>query len=91
MSKLAEHGIHSVVYHGETDPKSWTESYMKWKSGNVNIMVATTAFGMGINKPDIRHIVRYGVPESLCTWAQEFGHEGRDGGGATAPNTVLNG
>jgi len=60
---------------------------MKWKSGNVNVMVATTAFGMGINKPDIRHIVRYGVPESLCTWAQEFGRGGRDGSGATA--TIL--
>ena len=87
MSKLAEHGIDSVAYYGEMDPKSRTESYMKWKSGNVNVMVATTAFGMGINKPDIHHIVRYGVPESLCTWAQEFGRGGRDGGGATA--TIL--
>ena len=47
-------------------------------------MVATTAFGMGINKPNICHIVRYGVPESLCSWAQEFGRGGRNGAGATA-------
>ncbi len=87
MSKLAEHGIDSVAYYGEMDPRSRTESYMKWKNGEVSVMVATTAFGMGINKPDIRHIVRYGVPESLCTWAQEFGRGGRDGGGATA--TIL--
>ena len=36
-------------------------------------MVATSAFGMGINKPDIRHIVRYGVPENMCSWTQELG------------------
>ena len=53
MSKLEEHGIDSVAYYGEMDPKSRTESYMRWKSGDVNVMVATTAFGMGINKPII--------------------------------------
>jgi len=84
MSKLEEHGIDSVAYYGEMDPKSRTESYMRWKSGDVNVMVATTAFGMGINKPNIRHIVRYGVPKSLCSWSQEFGHGGRDSAGATA-------
>ena len=42
------------------------------------VMVATSAFGMGINKPDIRHIIRYGVPENMCSWAQELGRAGRD-------------
>ena len=42
-------------------------------------MVATSAFVIGINKPDIRHIVRYGVPENVCSWAQELGRAGRDG------------
>ena len=42
-------------------------------------MVATSAFGMGINKPDIRHIVRYGVPKNMRSWAQELGRAGRDG------------
>jgi len=87
VSKLSKHGIDSVTYYGKMDPKSQTESYMEWKSGHVNVMVATTAFGMGINKPGICHIVRYGVPESLCTWAQEFGRGGRESGGATA--TIL--
>ena len=50
-------------------------------------MVATSAFGMGIDNQDIRHIVRYGVPESLCSWAQELGRGGRDGHPATA--TIL--
>ena len=47
-------------------------------------MVATAAFKMGINKEDIRYVVRYGAPESLTTWAQELGRAGRDGHAATA-------
>ena len=66
------------------DPKAQTESYMRWKSGYVNVMVAVTAFGMALrNKPNIRHNVRYGVSKSLCSWAHEFGHGGRNGAGAT--------
>ena len=61
------------------DVKSRNESYMRWRSGEVKVMVATSAFGMGINKFDIRHIIRFGVPENLCSWAQELGHAGRDG------------
>lgn len=87
MSKLEEQGITSVAYYGELDAKSRYESYMKWKTDEVKVMVATSAFGMGIDKPDIRHIVRYGVPESLCSWAQELGRGGRDGKPATA--TIL--
>lgn len=67
MSKLEEQGITSVAYYGELDAKTRYESYMKWKTDEVKVMVATSAFGMGIDKPDIRHIVRYGVPESLCS------------------------
>ena len=45
------------------DIRSRNESYMRWRSGEVNVIVATSAFGMGINKPDIRHVIRFGVPE----------------------------
>ena len=63
------------------------ESYIRWKSGRVQTIVATKAFGMGIDKPDIRHVVRNGVPESLLSWAQELGRAGRDGSQACA--TIL--
>lgn len=72
-------GAETVAYHGEMDAKSRDVSYRRWKSGDIKIMVATTAFGMGIDKEDIRHVVCYGVPENLCGWAQELGCAGRDG------------
>ena len=50
-------------------------------------MVATKAFGMGIDKSNIRHVIRNGVPESVISWAQEFGRAGRDGLHSTA--TIL--
>ena len=57
VSALGELGINAVGYHGELDAPSRHESYLKWKSNEVKVIVATKAFGMGINKPDIRHIV----------------------------------
>ena len=84
VNQLHTLGIETVAYHGEMDIKSRHVSYTKWKSDEVKVMVATTAFGMGIDKEDIRHVVRYGVPENLCSWTQELGRAGRDGKAATA-------
>ena len=77
VSSLNQVGIESVGYHGEMDPRDRMESYMKWKSGEVQIIVATKAFGMGINKANIRHVIRNGVPESIVAWTQELGRAGR--------------
>ena len=79
VSELAEYDIYCVAYHGEMDVQSRHTSYSKWRNGEVRVMVATTAFGMGIDKPDIRNVIRYGVPENICSWAQELGRAGRDG------------
>lgn len=65
VSALAEIGIDAVGYHGELDAPSRHEAYMKWRCNDSKVIVATKAFGMGINKPDIRHIVRNGVPENI--------------------------
>lgn len=76
---------HSCVgYYGGMDPKSRLESCTRWKSGEAQIMVATATFEMGIDHPGIRHVIHYGVPDSLCFWVQEFGRAGRDGEPATA-------
>ena len=87
ISGLLEIGKDAVGYHGEMDPSERHEAYSKWSSGTVNIIVATKAFGMGIDKPDIRNVIRNGVPESILSWTQELGRAGRDGNQACA--TIL--
>ena len=87
VSALQEVGVDVVGYHGEMDAPSRHESYVKWKSGKVQTIVATKAFGMGVDKLDIRHVVWNEVPESLLSWAQELGQANRDGQQASA--TIL--
>ena len=79
VSELSEYDIDCVAYHGEMDIQSRHTNYSKWRSGETKVMVATSASGMGIDKPDIRNIIWYGVPENICSWAQELGRAGRDG------------
>ena len=87
VSALQEVGVEAVGYHGEMDIPTRQKSYLKWKSGEVKTIVATKAFGMGIDKANIRHIIRNGVPESMLSWAQELSRAGRDGHQACA--TIL--
>ena len=67
ISSLHEVGIEAVGYHGEMDIPSRHEAYGKWKSGEVQIIVATKAFGMGIDKSNIRNVIRNRVPESILS------------------------
>ena len=72
----------SIIYTdfiADIGPPSRRESYMKWKTDEVKVIVATKAFGMGIDKPDICHVIRNGVPESMLCWAHKLGRAGRDG------------
>ncbi|MDB5120921.1 MAG: RecQ family ATP-dependent helicase [Sphingobacteriales bacterium] len=71
-------GFRAEFYHGGLDTPLRMEKQKRWKDGIVNIMVATNAFGMGIDKADVRFVVHLDLPESLEAYYQEAGRGGRD-------------
>nr|PVC51407.1 DNA helicase [Theileria orientalis] len=77
--KIYSHGISVSVYHAKMDLEDRTRSQKLWKSGDVRIIVATVAFGMGIDKPDVRLILHTSAPTSILSYYQEIGRAGRDG------------
>ncbi len=76
---LCEAGITAEAYHAGLAPEDKEERQDRWKRGDVRVMVATNAFGMGIDKPDVRLVVHYDLPPSLEEYYQEAGRGGRDG------------
>ena len=76
---LTANGISSSFYHAGLGPDSRTDRQEKWKSGRIRVMVCTNAFGMGIDKPDVRFVVHFDVPDSPEAYFQEAGRGGRDG------------
>ena len=76
---LTANGVSSSFYHAGLGPDSRTDRQQKWKSGEIRIMVCTNAFGMGIDKPDVRFVVHFDVPDSPEAYFQEAGRGGRDG------------
>lgn len=69
----------ATFYHGGLSTEEKNEKLKNWLSGKIPIMVATSAFGMGIDKPDVRHVFHIQLPESLEHYFQEAGRAGRDG------------
>ena len=76
---LAEKNIRSLKYHAKMQNEDKIKSHQEFLQNKSSLLVATIAYGMGIDKKDIRRIIHLGAPGSISNYVQEIGRAGRDG------------
>lgn len=78
-AELRERGIAAHYYHADMDVNAREKVHMGWSKNKLQVIVGTVAFGMGINKPDVRFVIHHSLSKSMETYYQESGRAGRDG------------
>ena len=78
--RLSEKGIRALAYHAGLESEQRVRIQDKFTAGKADVIVATVAFGMGIDKADIRYVIHRDMPKSIEGYSQEIGRAGRDGG-----------
>lgn len=77
--ELREKGIKADYYHADMEVRDRENVHLRWSNGKLQVIVGTVAFGMGINKPDVRFVIHHSLSKSMETYYQESGRAGRDG------------